>query len=162
MTSREAANGAGRPVSVRGAWGPCPPQPREKALYARLREKAEREYQIPFSTRTHVAAGTIRDWLKGYRKAGFEGLKPKVRADLGESRAIPRRFRHLLLSFKEEHPEATVQQVIAWVQQSGKAPRGGQAQANHDAPPALTARADGARGAGGEQGPAALLLREGR
>ena len=98
--------------------------PGEKALCARLREKAEREYQIPFSTRTHVAAETIRDWLKGYRKAGFEGLKPKVRADLGESRAIPREVADLLLSFKEEHPEATVQQVIAWVQQSGKLPEG--------------------------------------
>ena len=29
-----------------------------------------------------------------------------------------------MLSFKEEHPEATVQQVIAWVQQSGKLPEG--------------------------------------
>jgi putative transposase len=98
--------------------------PGEKALYQQLKEKAEREYQIPFSTRRLVAAETIRDWLKSYRKAGFEGLKPKPRADLGESRAIPRESADLVLTLKEEHPEASVRQVITWAHESGKLPEG--------------------------------------
>jgi transposase InsO family protein len=98
--------------------------PGEVAIYQQLKEKAEREYQIPFTTRTRVAAETIRDWLKSYRKAGFDGLKPKPRADLGESRAIPREIADLLLTLKEEHPESSVRQVIAWAQDSGKLPEG--------------------------------------
>ena len=34
--------------------------PGERAIYDQLKEKADREYQIPFSTRTPVAAETIR------------------------------------------------------------------------------------------------------
>lgn len=98
--------------------------PGEKAIYKQLKQKAEREYQIPFSPRTRVAAETIRDWLKSYRKAGFEGLKPQPRADLGESRAIPRDLADLVLTLKDDHPEASVRQVIAWAQESGKLPEG--------------------------------------
>jgi putative transposase len=99
-------------------------KPGERAIYEQLREKSEREYQIPFSQRTRVAAETIRDWLKNYRKAGFEGLKPKPRADLGESRAIPQEVSDQLLSLKDEHRDASVRQVIAWAQESGKVPEG--------------------------------------
>lgn len=98
--------------------------PGERAICDQLKEKADREYQIPFSTRTRVAAETIRDWLKSYRKAGFDGLKPKPRADLGESRAIPREIADLVLMLKDEHPEASVRQVIVWAQECGKVPEG--------------------------------------
>ncbi|MGB8260784.1 MAG: DDE-type integrase/transposase/recombinase, partial [Terracidiphilus sp.] len=98
--------------------------PGEKAIYEQLKQKAERDYQIPFSTRTRVAAETIRDWLKSYRKAGFDGLKPQPRADLGESRAIPREIADLVLTLKEEHRDVSVRQVIAWAQESGKLPEG--------------------------------------
>jgi putative transposase len=98
--------------------------PGEKAIYQQLQQKAEREYQIPFSARTRVAAETIRDWLKSYRKAGFEGLKPKPRADAGESRAISQEIADLVLTFKEEHRAASVRQVIAWAKESGKLPEG--------------------------------------
>ncbi len=98
--------------------------PGERAIFEQLKEKAERDYQIPFTTRTRVAAETIRDWLKSYRKAGFDGLKPQPRADLGESRAIPREIADLVLTLKEEHRDASVRQVIAWAQESGKLPEG--------------------------------------
>ena len=42
-----------------------------------MREKAAREYDIPGSTRRRVAAETLRDWLYAYRRAGFDGLKPR-------------------------------------------------------------------------------------
>ena len=35
-----------------------------KGLYEAIEAKAEREYSIPGSTRTRIAAETIRDWLK--------------------------------------------------------------------------------------------------
>lgn len=94
----------------------------EKAIGQRLREKAGRDYQIPFSLRTRVAAETLRDWLKSYRKAGFEGLKPKPRADAGQSRAIPQRVADTLVCLKDEHRDWSVRQVIAQVAQGGGLP----------------------------------------
>ena len=42
--------------------------PGEKGLYQRLQEKAAAQYCIPGSSRTRVAAETLRDWLKAYRQ----------------------------------------------------------------------------------------------
>jgi transposase InsO family protein len=95
-----------------------------RGLYARLREKAELDYAIPYSTRVRVAAETIRDWLKDYRKGGFESLKPKLRSDLGDSRALPRQVADLLLSIKDEKPDYTVQLVIREALASGKVSEG--------------------------------------
>ena len=61
----------------------------ERGLYALLREKAERSYEIPGYRRTRVAVETIRDWLAAYRRGGFDALYPKLRRDQGQARAIP-------------------------------------------------------------------------
>lgn len=95
-----------------------------RGLYARLREKADLDYAIPHSTRVRVAAETIRDWLKDYRKGGFEALKPKLRSDLGDSRVLPRQVADLLLSIKDEKPDYTVQLVIREALASEKVPEG--------------------------------------
>jgi hypothetical protein len=60
-----------------------------KGLYARIEQKAGGAYTIPGSTCTRVAAETIRDWLKSYRRGGFDALLPKPRADRGQSRSLP-------------------------------------------------------------------------
>jgi len=95
-----------------------------RGLYQRLREKAELDYAIPGSTRVRVAPETIRDWLKHYRKGGFESLKPKPRSDQGQSRALPREVADLLLSLKDEKPDYTVHLVIREALASGKVPEG--------------------------------------
>ena len=40
--------------------------PRTPGIGARLRAKAERDYDIPGTNRTRVAAETIRDWIRLY------------------------------------------------------------------------------------------------
>ena len=70
-------------------------------LYARIREKAAAEHTIPGTTRTRVAAEMIRDWLKRYRRGGFDALVPRRRADRGRARAIPEPIAELLCSLKE-------------------------------------------------------------
>jgi hypothetical protein len=57
----------------------------ERGLYALLRQKAERAYEIPGSRRTRVALDTLRDWLAAYRCGGFEALYPKPRRDRGHA-----------------------------------------------------------------------------
>ena len=58
-------------------------RPKEtKGLYRLIEEKATHDYEIPGTSRTRIAAETIRDWLKAYRRGGFEALLPKPRAAL--------------------------------------------------------------------------------
>lgn len=87
-------------------------------LYARLREKAAIDYAIPGSTRTRVAAETLRHWIKDYRRGGFDALRPKGRADRGRSRALPQPVVDALLSLKEEQPHLSIPQLIASVARS--------------------------------------------
>ena len=83
-----------------------------KGLYERIEAKAAREYTIPASTRTRIAAETIRHWLKAYRKGGFEALLPKPRADRGQVRRLPAAVAEALLATKEANPALSVQLVI--------------------------------------------------
>jgi transposase InsO family protein len=86
--------------------------PGTKGLYRRLEEKADQDYHIPGTTRTHVAAETLRDWLKRYRKGGFDALMPKPRIDRGQSRTLPPEVVERLLSIKEANPKLSVKLVI--------------------------------------------------
>lgn len=84
----------------------------EPGLYDRIAQKAARDYTIPGSTRTRIAAETLRDWLKAYRRGGFEALLPKPRADRGQSRTLPPAVVEALLATKEANPRLSVQLVI--------------------------------------------------
>lgn len=81
-------------------------------LYAKLQAKAEQTYCIPGSTRTRVAAETLRDWLKGYRRGGFDALLPQPRSDRGRSRALSPEVADRLLNLKEEMPQRSIPQLI--------------------------------------------------
>jgi putative transposase len=87
-------------------------EPGAKGLYALIEQKAAGEYTIPGSTRTRVAAETIRDWLKRYRQGGFEALMPKPRADRGHSRGLPPEVVDALLCIKEANPGLSVRLAI--------------------------------------------------
>lgn len=97
-------------------------EPGRRGLYARLAEKAERHYQIPASSRTRVAVTTMRDWLRSYRRGGFDALKPKGRTDVGSTRRIPPAVVDLLITLKEEHPRWAVRAIIAELRQSALVP----------------------------------------
>lgn len=87
-------------------------EPGSKGLYAQIEQKAASEYTIPGSPRTRVAAETLRDWLKRYRRGGFDALLPKPRADRGQSRSLPAQVVDVLLEIKEGNPKLSVQLVI--------------------------------------------------
>lgn len=96
--------------------------PGTKGLYALIDQKAGRQYTIPGSPRTRVAPETIRDWLKRYRRGGFDALLPKSRADRGRSRALPPQVADLLLGIKEGNPKLSVQLVIREARGSKEVP----------------------------------------
>lgn len=96
--------------------------PGSKGLYRRLEQKAVGHYFIPGTSRTRVAAETLRDWLKRYRKGGFEALMPKVRADRGRARGLPPAVVDALLSIKEGNPKLSVRLAIEQARASGEVP----------------------------------------
>jgi transposase InsO family protein len=97
-------------------------EPGAQGLYQHIAEKAARDYLIPGTTRTRVAAETIRHWLKRYRAGGFDALVPKPRADRGRPRKIPDDIAELLIAIKEQHPKLPVRGVIEQAQASGQLP----------------------------------------
>ena len=97
-------------------------KPGAKGLYKRLREKAQIDYRIPGSLRIHVAEETIRDWLKDFRKGGFDALRPKVRSDVGRARALPQEVADLLVSIKEDQRALSVHLVIDAARATGEVP----------------------------------------
>jgi putative transposase len=98
------------------------PSPDDKGLNARLAAKAALDYTIPGSTRTRVAAETLRDWLKAYRRGGFDALLPKERADRGLARALPAAAVEALLAAKEGNPKLSVQLVIREARKCAEVP----------------------------------------
>ena len=91
--------------------------PGHRILHAQLREKADREYEIPGSARRRVAAETLRDWLYAYRRGGFGALKPRPRRDAGHVRALPQAVADQLCALKEAHPAFSVAMLIATARQ---------------------------------------------
>jgi len=98
--------------------------PGTKGLYGKLEHKAVKDYAIPGSSRTRVAAETLRDWLKRYRKGGFAALVPKPRADRGHSRRLPPEVVEALLASKEGNPKLSVRLVIEEARANGRVPEG--------------------------------------
>ncbi len=96
--------------------------PGHRRLQAQLREKADREYEIPGSARRRVAAETLRDWLYAYRRGGFDALKPRPRRDIGQARALPQAVADQLCALKEAHPAFSVAMLIATARQQQLVP----------------------------------------
>ncbi|MBU0491035.1 MAG: DDE-type integrase/transposase/recombinase [Chloroflexi bacterium] len=65
---------------------------------------ATRTYDIPHSTRRTVSVPTLARWERHYRRAGFEGLKPRPRHDQGQPRAISPATLDRAEALKREQP----------------------------------------------------------
>jgi transposase InsO family protein len=87
-------------------------EPGHRGLYALLEKKAKQEHVIPGSLRRHVAAETIRGWLRLYRQGGFDALLPRARADEGSTRSIPSQVVDLLCQIKEDSPDLSIPSLI--------------------------------------------------
>jgi transposase InsO family protein len=53
-----------------------------------FREISQKYYDVPHLGEKRFKAGTLKFWLKQYRRYGFDALKPKTREDKGASRKI--------------------------------------------------------------------------
>ena len=79
-----------------------------------LREKAERQWLIPYSRRTRISVSTLALWVRRYEGGGrkLESLYPQGRSDIGQSRVLDEEVAQLLINLKKEHPRATITGLI--------------------------------------------------
>jgi len=79
-----------------------------------LREKCERQWQIPFTGRTRLSPATILSWVRAYEKGGrrLEAIYPRSRSDRGTPRALDEETALALITLRRQAPRATVQSLI--------------------------------------------------
>src|SRR5919197_3063006 len=80
-----------------------------KAERGRLvRALAEREHVGPDGRLVRVARGTLDEWIRAYRRGGFEALVPRPRVVAPRT---PAELLELAFQLKRERPERTAAQV---------------------------------------------------
>jgi len=86
-----------------------------------LREKSERQWQIPFSNRTRLSQATILSWLRAYESGGrrLEPLYPQSRSDRGLPRVLDEETALALIGLRREMPKATVRSLIRTARERG-------------------------------------------
>src|SRR5436305_10981523 len=73
-----------------------------------VRELAEREHVGPDGRLVRVARGTLDEWIRAYRRGGFEALVPRPRVVAPRT---PAELLELAFRLKRERPERTAAQV---------------------------------------------------
>ncbi|KKM67298.1 hypothetical protein LCGC14_1472490 [marine sediment metagenome] len=84
-----------------------------------IRQKAKREYEIPYSGKTTITEACIKKWYMTFRDHGKEGLTPKPRSDMGLSRVLPATEAAALLEYLEDHPKLTAKAVYRKLKAEG-------------------------------------------
>jgi putative transposase len=84
-----------------------------------LKQKCEREWQIPFSGRTRLSAATIVSWVRAYERGGrkLEAIYPRSRSDRGSGRALDDETALALIALRREMPTSTLRSLIRVAQQ---------------------------------------------
>jgi transposase InsO family protein len=85
-----------------------------------IRQKAQQEYEIPYTGRRRLSEACIRKWMYAYLKSGKKGLEPKHRSDVGACRALSDTEAALLLSHLESSPTLCATTVLTQLKKQGK------------------------------------------
>ena len=86
---------------------------------ALMREKANRQYQIPYSNRTRITVECIKKWYAAFQRFGKEGLRPKQRLDKGICRALSAEETAAFLEYLEHNPELTAKAAYRKLRDGG-------------------------------------------
>lgn len=86
-----------------------------------LREKCNRKWIIPYSSRTSLSRSCIRSWIRKYKEGNksLESLYPVPRNDKGISRAMDEDTCLSLMSLKKEMPKVTLPALIEKMEKRG-------------------------------------------
>lgn len=67
-----------------------------------LQQMEKKLHDMPYYGERHIAAKTIQEWHLNYRRGGYEALKPKKRADRGQSRRLSVEDQQHILALRRE------------------------------------------------------------
>jgi putative transposase len=98
------------------------------------------EHLGPGGRLVRVGRSTVGDWIRAYRKGGFEALCPRPRVVVPRT---PARVLELALELKRERPERTAAQVHQIMVAAGERPPTVRTLQTHLARAGLNVRADG-------------------
>ncbi len=84
-----------------------------------MKEKSERNYEIPYSSKIKISQATIKKWLLSYRKYGKKGLYPKIRNDAGRSKALLENDAETLSRYLKAHPQLTATAAYSLLKKNG-------------------------------------------
>lgn len=112
-----------------------------KAERGRLvRALAGREHVAPDGRLVGVARGTLDEWIRAYRRGGFEALAPRPRVVVART---PAELLELAFALKRERPDRTAAQVREVMLAAGGPAPGLRTLQTHLARAGLNVRADG-------------------
>ena len=67
---------------------------------ALMRQKAGRQYEIPYSNRSRITVECIKKWTSTFQRFGKEGLRPKPRSDKGICRVLSAKETSAFLEYR--------------------------------------------------------------
>jgi len=86
-----------------------------------IREKCDRKWSIPHSTKTRISRSKILRWVRLYKASNGKlgSLYPGTRSDCGKSRALDEETVLSLIRTREELPKATVPRLVEEMKRRG-------------------------------------------
>ena len=84
-----------------------------------LAEVCSQVHQVPYYGPREYSPKTLEEWLRLYKKEGFEGLKPSVRADKGLYRRIPQELQPKILELREKRRDLPASMFYDWLIEQG-------------------------------------------
>jgi transposase len=73
-----------------------------------LAEIATQKHNVPYYCVREYSPKIMEEWVRKYRKHGFNALKPKPRNDKGQSRILTPELKEIILNARKEHPDRSV------------------------------------------------------
>lgn len=85
-----------------------------------FRKLEKRFFEVPFIGRKNYKVCTFKDWLRKYRKYGFNGLLPKTRRDKGVSKKIDTNISNAIIEKLEQVPTLSCSSIYRMLISEGK------------------------------------------
>lgn len=93
-------------------------------LMSGLDDAEKRRIRHDILEREGISERTLRRYIAAYRDGSYEGLKPKVRKDEGQLKAIPEAILDYAITLKQELPQRSVKRIIKILEGEGVAAKG--------------------------------------
>lgn len=84
-----------------------------------LAEICSQVHQVPYWGPKEYTPKAVEEWLRLYKKEGFDALKPKLRSDKGQSRSIPLELQEAILEQRQARRDLPVTMFYEKLVQKG-------------------------------------------